>query len=176
VRAARPIKPRQAVALPRPKRSSPIPVLRPAARRSWFSIASTSRAFKAGVVVVASMSLKRAALQPERRKLGSSYHEARDCPTGDYPNQDNDHAEDERVRHHVPSAGMPESAQQVAPARAARRIRVPLPRRSLIRSAEPRPEPLPPPKLDPPAARPEPLPPPKPWVNSTIGQRKRGRR
>jgi hypothetical protein len=33
-------------------------------------------------------------------------------------------------------------------------------------------------KLDPTAAapRPQPYPPPKPWVNSTIGQRKRGRR
>ena len=31
-------------------------------------------------------------------------------------------------------------------------------------------------KLDPPAPRAEPYPSPKPWVNSMIGQRKRGRR
>src|SRR3954451_19976744 len=41
--------------------SSSLASASPAARRSWFSIASRSRAFKAGVVVVASMSLKRAA-------------------------------------------------------------------------------------------------------------------
>jgi hypothetical protein len=41
--------------------SSSLASASPAARRSWFSIASRSRAFKAGVVVVASMSLRRAA-------------------------------------------------------------------------------------------------------------------